>query len=120
MREHGVWMSRLMIGISNHAFSYEPVFHWNDAWLPAHRSTLPPGASPPAEPAPDPAARALVHRLRGELVELFRRHGAASNQIGRTYPFLDSAEPATRRLLELIKSGVDPYGLMNPGVLGMP
>ncbi len=120
MREHGVWMSRLMIGISNHAFSYEPVFHWNDAWLPAHRSTLPPGVRPPAEPAPDPGGRALVHRLRGELVELFRRHGAASNQIGRTYPFLDAAEPATRRLLELVKSGVDPGGLMNPGVLGMP
>lgn len=117
MRQHGVWMSRLMIGISNHAFSYEPVFHWNDAWLPVHRSTLAPGARV-AEPAPDPAARALVHRVRGELIEVFRRHRAASNQIGRTYPYLDAAEPATRRLLELIKCRLDPHGLMNPGVLG--
>ena len=117
MREHGVWMSRLMIGISNHAFSYEPVFHWRDAWLPVHRSTLTPGARF-AEPAPDPAARALVHRLRGELIEVFRRHRAASNQLGRSYPYLDAAEPATRRLLELIKAGLDPDRLMNTGVLG--
>jgi D-lactate dehydrogenase (cytochrome) len=117
MRERGVWMSRLMIGISSHAFSYEPVFHWNDAWLPMHRSSLPPGARL-TEPAPDPAAAALVHRLRGELVDLFRRHRAASNQIARTYPYVDAAEPATRRLLELVKAGLDPGRLMNPGVLG--
>ena len=110
-------MSRLMTGISSHAFSYEPVFHWNDAWLPMHRSSLPPGARL-TEPAPDPAAAALVHRLRGELVDLFRRHRAASNQIARTYPYVDAAEPATRRLLELVKAGLDPGRLMNPGVLG--
>jgi len=118
MREHGVWMSRLMIGISSHAFSYEPVFHWNDAWQPLHRSTLPSGSGL-AEPRANPAARELVHRVRGELVALFRRHRAASNQIGRTYPYLDAAEPETRRLIEMIKAGVDPRGTMNPGVLGL-
>jgi hypothetical protein len=60
-----------------------------------------------------------VHALRGEMIELFRRHGAASNQIGRTYPWLDAARPETRRVVELLKAGLDPRGAMNPGVLGL-
>lgn len=120
MREDGIWMSRLLIGLSNHAFSYEPVFHWRDAWLPLHRSTAEPAtvAAYP-EPPPNPRARERVHALRGEMIELFRRHGAASNQIGRTYPWLDAARPETRRLVELLKAGLDPRGAMNPGVLGL-
>ena len=120
MSRHGIWMSRLLIAISNHAFSYEPVFHWNDSWLPIHRATaLPSTVARHPEPAPHPPARELVHRLRGEMVALFARHGAASNQVGRTYPWLDMAEPATRRLLEALKAGLDPRQVMNPGVLGL-
>lgn len=120
MHRHGVWMSRLMVGISNHAFSYEPVFHWHDAWLPMHQATLAPEAAARfTEPPAQPAARELVHHLRGELIGLFRRHGAASNQIGRAYPWLEAAEPATRALIETIKAGLDPRSLMNPGVLGL-
>lgn len=120
MQSASVWMSRLMIAMSGHAFSYEPVFHWRDAWLPIHRAT---GADARGdvhpEPPDNPVARALVHRLRGEMIALFQEHGAASNQIGRTYPYLDAAAPATRRLLESLKSGLDPARLMNPGVLGL-
>jgi len=120
MQAAGVWMSRLLIGLSNHAFSYEPVFHWRDEWLPIHRATAEPATlARHPEPPPDPAARALVHQLRGEMIELFRRHGAASNQIGRSYPWLDAAQPATRQLIERLKHGLDPRGVMNPGVLGL-
>jgi hypothetical protein len=41
------------------------------------------------------------------MLALFARHGAASNQIARTYPYLDSMAPATRRLLEAMKKTVD-------------
>jgi hypothetical protein len=71
------------------------------------------------EPASNPEARELVDRLRGEMIALFARHGAASNQIGRAYPWLDMAEPATRRLVDALKAGLDPRRLMNPGVLGL-
>ena len=60
-----------------------------------------------------------MDRLRGEMIALFARHGAASNQIGRAYPWLDMAEPATRRLVDALKAGLDPRRLMNPGVLGL-
>lgn len=120
MSRAGIWMSRLMIAVSNHAFSYEPVFHWNDAWLPIHRQTAEPATMRQhPEPPPDPRARELVHRLRAEMIALFAAHGAASNQIGRAYPWLDAARPATRRLIETLKSGLDPQNAMNPGVLGL-
>ncbi len=36
MKQHGVWMSHLLIAIGSQAFSFEPVFHWFDEWLPMH------------------------------------------------------------------------------------
>jgi FAD/FMN-containing dehydrogenase len=70
-------------------------------------------------PPADPAARELVARLRARLVEVFAELGAASNQIGKTYPYLESLEPATARLLRDLKGAVDPDGALNPGGLGL-
>jgi FAD/FMN-containing dehydrogenase len=120
MKRHGIWMSRLLIAMSTHAFSYEPVFHWDDEWLPIHRRAPEPGhLAKLTEPAANPAARETVHRIRSEMLALFARHNAASNQIARTYPYLSSLSPETRRLLEAIKETVDPARLLNPGALGL-
>lgn len=83
-----------------------------------------PGAPEPAflagveEPEANMEGRALVDRLRQETVDLFRSLGAASNQIGRSYPFHQALSGAPRTLLSNIKMALDPRGLMNPGVLG--
>jgi len=120
MQRHGITVSRLMIAVSNHSFSYEPVLHWRDAWLPAHRRALSPAKLARLhEPAPDPAAAALVHDIRRELVELFAAHAAASNQIGKTYPYASVLRPESRALLEALKGRLDPGGCMNPGALGL-
>jgi FAD/FMN-containing dehydrogenase len=117
---HGVVVSRLLTVISNHAFSYEPVFNWHDSWLPMHRATMSAEAlARVAEPAAAPEARALVMRLRGEIVACFARHGAASNQIGRTYPYAEILRDEPRALLEGIKRLLDPTGAINPGALGL-
>jgi FAD/FMN-containing dehydrogenase len=119
MKRHGIWMSRLMIAMSTHAYSYEPVFHWDDEWLPIHRRAPEPShLAKLREPAPNPAAREVVHRLRAEMLALFARHHAASNQIARTYPYLASMSPETRRVIEAIKAAVDPTRALNPGALG--
>jgi FAD/FMN-containing dehydrogenase len=117
---NGVVVSRLLTLMSNHAFSYEPVFNWCDSWLPQHRRATPAEhLAKFTEPAPNPAARALVGEVRAELVALFARMGAASNQIGKTYAYLPSLRPGTRALLTSLKQAVDPQGLMNPGALGL-
>lgn len=117
----GVTFTRLASALGNHCFSFEPVFHWQDSWLPLHRSAPRPGhLSGLTEPPPNEIARNLVNQLRTETVDLFRRLGAASNQIGRTYPFRRALRPAADELLATIKQKLDPTGSINPGVLGYP
>jgi hypothetical protein len=119
MDRHGVSITRLASAMGPLAFSFETVFHWRDAWLPLHRAALSPQRRAAlAEPSGNPAARALVGELRNATLELFRARGATSNQIGRTYPFLEVFEPATAEMLCGLKAQLDPRGLMNPGVLG--
>ncbi len=116
--EHKVVVSRLLTVMSNHAFSYEPVFNWHDSWLPMHHNTISEGfAKRVDEPEPNPRARELVMQIRQEIIAAFADFGAASNQIGRTYRYASILRPETRELLERIKRAVDPYGLMNPGAL---
>ena len=120
MQEHNVALSRLMIAIDTHAFSLEPVFHWFDSWLPVHRRTPEPGYLKRfKEPEPNPEASALVTELRAKVVDLFAEYGAASNQIGKTYPYLDSLNPESADLLRRLKQVVDADGNINPGALGL-
>jgi FAD/FMN-containing dehydrogenase len=118
MRQHEVTVSRLMMAVSNHSFSYEPVLHWRDEWLPVHKRVPEPGyLAKLAEPAPNPGARALVHEIRGRLVELFAERGAASNQIGKTYRYASVLHPESEQFLRRVRDAVDPAHAMNPGAL---
>lgn len=116
----GVKTSRLLTMMSNHAFSYEPVFNWMDSWLAPHKRIAEPGhLSRLKEPAANPAALTAIAAVRDDLIALFADFGAASNQIGKTYRYLPSLKPTTRKLLQGLKAEVDPKGLMNPGALGL-
>jgi FAD/FMN-containing dehydrogenase len=120
MSRNGVTITRLASALSNHCFSFEPVFHWADEWLPVHRESAEPDfLRGLVEPPANPEARELVNLLRAETVELFRRLGAASNQIGRCYPYLPALSDEPLNLLMAVKRHLDPDGLMNPGVLGL-
>lgn len=119
-KKHGIVVSRLLTVICNHAFSYEPVFNWRDSWLPMHRATLSDDALKRMdEPEPNPAAREVVMKVREEIVQVFAEFGAASNQIGRTYPYASILRKESRDLLEAIKEAVDPQRLINPGAIGL-
>jgi FAD/FMN-containing dehydrogenase len=121
MTDHGVSFTRLASALSNHCFSFEPVFHWQDSWLPIHRAVADPAhLRQYNEPPPNPEGRALVDQLRRETVNLFRDFGAASNQIGRVYPYFSALAPEPASLLLAVKRHLDPRGLMNPGVLEFP
>jgi FAD/FMN-containing dehydrogenase len=120
MKAKGIWMSYLLIAIGSTAFSFEPVFHWFDEWLPPHeRFPEPATLARFKRPAPNPETRALVVKLRAELIAMFAELGAASNQIGKTYPYMESLEPAGAQLVRALKAAVDPQGRLNPGGLGL-
>ena len=115
----GVTMSFLYIAIAQHIFSYEPVLRWFDEWLPVHRHVPEPDfLSGLEEPSPNHDGRALVDEVRSKIVDVFAEFGAASNQIGKTYPMLASLNPDSRSVLRALKKELDPEGLINPGALG--
>ena len=70
------------------------------------------------EPSPNHKGRALVDEVRSKIVDVFAEFGAASNQIGKTYPMLASLNPDSRSVLRALKKELDPEGLINPGALG--
>jgi len=116
----GVRVTYLCSALCNYSFSFEAVFHWQDSWQPLHAAALPPARLQMLTPGSDnPDARALVAQLRQQTCALFAQMGGASNQIGRTYPFLSEMDDAPARLLRDIKHLCDPHGRMNPGVLGL-
>lgn len=118
MEANGVRASRMLTALSNHSFSYEPLLHWSDQWMPIHREVPEPAfIAKLTEPAPDPQARALVDEIRSALVSFFASRGAASNQIGRTYHYLENLKPETASFLKGIKHLVDPRHRINPGVM---
>ena len=119
MAASGVTMSFLYIAIAQHIFSYEPVLRWFDEWLPVHRQ-IPEKAflEGLTEPEANPEGRALVDEIRSAIVDVFAEFGAASNQIGKTYPMLASLNPETRAVLTALKTELDPDELVNPGALG--
>jgi FAD/FMN-containing dehydrogenase len=116
----GVRVTYLCSALCNYSFSFEAVFHWSDAWHPLHQTKVDPavlaGFTPPAENLP---GRELVASLREQTCALFAACGGASNQIGRTYPFIEVLDDAPAALLRGLKAQLDPQGRMNPGVLGL-
>lgn len=115
----GVDASRLLIILANFSFSYEPVFSWKDTWLPMHHTSPAIKKNKIPEPKENLAARQLVENVRAELINLFNDMGAASNQIGKTYPYIGALHPESVTLLKDIKKSLDPNNLINPGVLGL-
>ena len=121
LQRTGVELSILLTALQTHAFSFEPVLHWHDSWLPMHRAVPDPAhLRRLSESQPNLAARELVARLRLETLALFDDFGAPSNQLGRTYAYVEKMAPEPQALLIALKSQLDPRGLMNPGVLGLP
>jgi FAD/FMN-containing dehydrogenase len=120
-------MERLQVGagamfaaVSRSACLIEPVFFWPDALEELHRRSVEPAhLSKLQRFPPNAAARALVERLRGEIVAIFSGLKATHLQIARTYRFRQSHDEGAWSILRAVKAAVDPKGLMNPGSLGL-
>jgi D-lactate dehydrogenase (cytochrome) len=118
--QHGILTGYLLTSMSTTGVIIEPVFLWPEELFEIHRRTVEPGMiSKVGTHDPNPEATEVVAKARGAVLDVFKAHGAAHFQIGRTYPYLETREDNTRILLERIKDIVDPQRVINPGALGL-
>ncbi|MGL4543662.1 MAG: FAD-binding oxidoreductase, partial [Polymorphobacter sp.] len=77
MTHHGVAAGAMLAAVSRSTCLVEPVFFWPDALEELHRRALEPAHLAKLKGfAANPVARALVDRLRADLIALFAAHGA--------------------------------------------
>ncbi|MGI9237462.1 MAG: FAD-binding oxidoreductase [Woeseiaceae bacterium] len=118
--QHGIIVGYLLAIVSTTVFVIEPVFYW-----PGPRTAWSEGMLSPAELAKykdfpdDPDVTKTVIEARNALNDLFDELGAAHLQIGKKYRYRQGLQPPALRLIEAIKSAVDPERLMNPKSLGL-
>jgi FAD/FMN-containing dehydrogenase len=120
MERLGVVIGILLSTVSTNGFVIEPVFYWPGPQTLYYKRVLEPSYLAKLksfERSPD--AEALVAKIRTELIGTFSEIGAAHLQVGKTYPYRDGRDPNTWKLLEAIKTAIDPKRLVNPRSLGL-
>ena len=120
MERTGVVIGLLLSTVATNGYVIEPVFYWPGPQTLYYKRVLEPGYLAKLKAFDrSPEAEALVATLRREIIATFSEVGAAHLQIGKTYPYRQARDPSTWKLLEAIKSAVDPQRLMNPKSLGL-
>jgi hypothetical protein len=123
---HQADMERLEVGagymfltVATTGFLVEPVFFWPDAQGELHRHAVEPAHLAKLTNFPaNPQARALVERLRAEVIAIFGRMEAVHFQLGRVYPLGERIDPTAFGILQAMKRTVDPNGRMKSGGAG--
>lgn len=102
-------------------FVIEPSFYWHDELGDFRLSLIEPEFAEKWKSIPaNEARRQVALQLRDELRDLFDSLGGMHLQIGKYYPYKDIMNnEALGRVVEGVKSVVDPDRLMNPGALGL-
>ena len=120
MERLGVHSGTLVAAVGGSGVVVEPCLYWPDERNAVIEDTIEKAHLAKVPPLPANAeSRALTVELKQALVDLIFEHGGAHFQIGRTYRYRDSLDPAADALLLAVKQQVDPKGLMNPGSLGL-
>jgi FAD/FMN-containing dehydrogenase len=120
LKKAGVSAGYLFTSLSTNALIIEPVFYWPEERYSVHESLMEKQhlARLPVLAA-NPDATAIVAEARARAIEIFAKHACGFFQIGRSYPYLASRDPASVALLQAIKKFTDPAQKFNPGVLGL-
>ncbi len=117
---HGIYTGALFTTLSTNGLIIEPVFYWPEEIYAIHEQTVDPSVLKHIKRYDkNLAATAVVETARQKILNIFTKYGAAHFQIGRTYPYVENMSPETNALLNMIKSGLDPDGIINSGSLGL-
>jgi FAD/FMN-containing dehydrogenase len=119
LEQHRIEWGYVTFAVSTTSILLEPMLYWPGARELYHERIITPdhlAKLPVLAPAPETAE--VMRQLRLDLTEFWMVQGCAHLQIGKTYRYMESRQPAVRALLEGVKALVDPRGLVNPQALG--
>jgi FAD/FMN-containing dehydrogenase len=120
MERLGVGAGYMFLLVGGTGFLIEPCFYWPDEQWAIHQHFIEPGHFAKLQNFPaNPEARALVEKLRMDVIDVFGTMDGIHFQLGRTYPIKERTDPRAWKVIEAFKAEVDPKGLMNPGALGL-
>ncbi len=118
--KHGIGIGYLVATVSTTCTVLEPVFFWPDELEEIHKRSLEPGHLKNLKGFPaNVEAREAVVNIRKEVAQALQDSGAVNLQIGKSYPYRESIDPAVYSILTSLKNTLDPNHLINPGVLGL-
>ena len=116
---HGISCGVIYLAVGTQSMCCEPLFYWEDDEQFQHnRVTEVSDLAALAGFEQHPPATLVAQRLRKALTALFTELGCIHVQIGKSYPYLATREPATRDLVTGLKHLLDPRNLVNRGSLG--
>ncbi len=116
---HGIHCGVIYLAVGTQGVCCEPLLYWeDDEYFQHNRVTESSDLAALAAFAEHPPATIVAQRLRKELTALFTELGCAHVQIGKTYPYLATRQPAARRFVTDLKRLLDPQNLINRGSLG--
>jgi FAD/FMN-containing dehydrogenase len=119
MRRHRVECGVIFFAVGGQTVCIEPLIYWTDPrhYLHNRIEEISDVQALAAEPA-RPEQTEFAMGLREEIKSLFRRHGCIHVQVGRSYAWAATREPAHLALITAVKDAVDPERLVNRGSLG--
>jgi len=119
MARLGIKCGVIFFAVGAQAMCIEPLLFWEDEQHFLHNRVDESSDLAGIEAFPQrPEATEFAFRMRDGFKAIFRKHGCLHVQVGRSYPWLETRQPATAALMTGIKDLLDPKRLMNRGSLG--
>jgi hypothetical protein len=110
----------IFFAIGNSAVCIEPLLFWSDQQHKLHdRAAEVSDLERLNTFTRQPDVLKTIAGLYAGLIEIFKAHGCAQLQIGKIYPYLETREDNTARLVTALKAALDPENFINPGSLGL-
>jgi FAD/FMN-containing dehydrogenase len=108
----------ILFAVGGQTVAIEPLIHWADEQHFQHNRVEETTDLVELTKHVRPRATETAFELRKAFKAVFRRHGCIHLQIGRSYPWRETRDPATLKLITAVKHAVDPDCLINRGSLG--
>jgi FAD/FMN-containing dehydrogenase len=120
MSRLGLECGVIFFAIGTQAVCIEPLVYWEDPEHALHdRIAETTNFDALAAYAEHPDATQCAFKLRAGFKAIFRRHGCAHVQIGRSYPWAETRDANLLSLVQAFKHVVDPENLVNRGSLAL-